>query len=273
MPMGSRVVPFLLPVLLAASVSAQAALLPAENPVEVMVLGTFHFATPNADVAQFEGIDVLTPERQEEIDALVGHLLAFQPDHVAVERPLSEADTLQARYERYRRDQYDLPANEVYQVGFRLADQVGLSGVRPVDYRAGMDFDSLMTYASERDPEFVAWFQSYIGAAVEVLNRLQAEESIGANVRYMNTPESLDMVHQSYVMMPSVGAGDTYVGAYVASQWYDRNLRIFGNVAALAEPGDRVFLLVGQGHAPVLRQFVRDHPGMRLVEPNAYLFP
>ena len=219
---------------------------------------------------------MLSDERQSQIGRVLDHLAAFEPTRIAVEIPRGQgpqADTLSARYDRYRDGRFDLPASETYQLGFRLADRLGHERVYPVDFTQGLPFDSLMAYAGQNDPAFVGWFQGYVAAATEVLDRIQAQESIGANLRWMNTPEALALAQQMYARVTSVGAGDTYVGAHVASQWYDRNLRIFGNLAELAEPGERVLLIIGQGHAPVLRQLVRDHPGMVLAEPNAYLFP
>ena len=71
--------------------------------------------------------------------------------------------------------------------------------------------------------------------------------------------------------MAAVGAGDGYIGARVVGQWYERNLRIFANLATLAKPGDRILLIIGQGHAPILRELVRSHTAMRLVEALPYL--
>jgi hypothetical protein len=70
-----------------------------------------------------------------------------------------------------------------------------------------------------------------------------------------------------------VGAGDGYIGARVVADWYERNLHIFANLAAVAQPGERVLLIIGGGHAPILRDLVRVHPDMRLVEALDYLPP
>jgi hypothetical protein len=100
---------------------------------------------------------------------------------------------------------------------------------------------------------------------------MQREETIGANLRFMNDPATIARGHQPYVEMATVGAGDTYIGASVVAEWYERNLDIFANLARIAEPGDRVLLIIGMGHAPILRDLIRAHPGMQLVEPLDYL--
>jgi len=39
------------------------------------------------------------------------------------------------------------------------------------------------------------------------------------------------------------------------------------------EPGDRVLVIFGQGHAPILRQLAIDSGDIDVVEPGAYLKP
>ncbi len=47
---------------------------------------------------------------------------------------------------------------------------------------------------------------------------------------------------------------------------------MFSHIAGLArEPGDRVLVLVGAGHRPLLRQFITDSPDLEYVDPLPYL--
>ncbi|HSM16411.1 MAG TPA: DUF5694 domain-containing protein, partial [Gemmatimonadales bacterium] len=244
---------------------------PAQLRARVMVLGVFHFHNPNADYAKFEGIDVLTAERQREIEAVVEQLARFRPTKIAVERPIGEADSLNADYGRYRAGEFRLTRNEVHQLAFRLAARLGHAAVYPVDFQMGMRIDTLMAYAQEHDPAFVARFNDYIGEIVELLNRMQREETIGTNLRFMNEPANVLRTHEPYAGQATVGAADGYVGARVTAEWYDRNLRIFANLASIAAPGDRALLIIGAGHTPVLRHLVETHPDMELVEAVEYL--
>lgn len=244
---------------------------PDEPPARVLLLGVFHFHNPNADYAQFEGIDVLTPERQREIEAVADGLAGFRPTRIAVERPVEEADALKADFDRYRAGDLELTRNEVHQLGFRLAARLGHERVHPVDHRMGMPMDTLMGWAKANDPDFILRFDRYIGRIVELLDRMQAEETIGANLRFMNRPDVLRRTHEPYAVQATVGAADDHVGARVVSVWYERNLRIFANLAAVTRPGDRVLLVIGAGHVPILRHLVETHPGMELVEAGDHL--
>lgn len=243
----------------------------ARPPARVMVLGVFHFHNPNADYAQFEGIDVLTPERQAEIEAVVDRLADFEPTKVAVERPTEQADSLDARFARYRAGDFELTRNEVHQLGFRLAARLGHEAVYPVDYRVAFRLDSILAYARDREPATVERFDAYIGEIVEMFDRMQREETIGANLRFMNEPENVLRTHEPYAVQAVVGAGDGYVGARMVAGWYERNLAIFANLARITERGDRVLFIVGAGHTPILRELVRTHPDMELAEAVDYL--
>jgi hypothetical protein len=253
------------------SSAALAQATPSAPPVQVMVLGVFHFANPNADYAQFQGVDVLTPTRQQEIQAVITQLARFQPTKIALERVPSESDSINADYRRYLAGTFSLTRNEIHQLGFRLAALLHLPSLFPVDFPLGMRIDSVLAYAQVHDTAYAGRFQRTIATVVELMDRKQREESIGANLRFLNEPETLLLAHQPYTDMAAVGAGDTYIGARVVAQWYERNLRIFANLARIAEPGDRILLIIGQGHAPILREFVRSHASMQLVEALPYL--
>jgi len=71
-----------------------------EKTVKVMVLGVFHFNNPNADYAKFAGIDVLTPQRQKEIESVVDQLARFEPTKIALERPVREAPSGEGEWRR-----------------------------------------------------------------------------------------------------------------------------------------------------------------------------
>ena len=240
-------------------------------PMQVMILGVFHFANPNADYARFEGVDVLTPARQSEIEQVVTQLARFRPTRIAIEQLPNQTDSINADYRRYLAGRFTLTRNEIHQLGFRLAARLHHEQLYPVDFPEGLSIDSVLAYAQLRDTAFAVRFQRTIADVVQRLDRLQREATIGENLRFMNDPATILQAHQPYADMATVGAQDGYVGARAVSRWYDRNLHIFANLAGIGHPGDRILLIIGQGHAPILRELVRSHAGMSLVEPLAYL--
>ena len=71
--------------------------------------------------------------------------------------------------------------------------------------------------------------------------------------------------------MARVKYGDDFAGADVLAAWYQRNFRIFANLAAAVRPDDRVLVIYGQGHGAILRELIEASPALVLVEPNPYL--
>lgn len=57
----------------------------------------------------------------------------------------------------------------------------------------------------------------------------------------------------------------------MVAQYHKRNLRIFANIEAVAEAGDRVLVIFGAEHMPYLRPLVEASPQMKFVTPLRYL--
>ena len=105
---------------------------PGPAPAEVLVLGVYHMANPGRDIFNMQADDVLAPRRQAEIAQLVEVLRRFQPTKVAVERDVWDS-RVPKDYADYLAGKHELTRNEVEQVGFRLARELGHKTVYPVD--------------------------------------------------------------------------------------------------------------------------------------------
>ncbi|HEX8254528.1 MAG TPA: DUF5694 domain-containing protein [Thermoanaerobaculia bacterium] len=244
----------------------------AADEAEVLFVGTFHFSNPGLDYVKSEVPDVLTPERQKEIAAIVASLARFKPTKVVVELPASQAETVQKQYAAYlagKRDEKE--RSEHYQLGFRLAALRGLTAVHAIDVRGDMDLGAVMAHAEKHDPRFMATFGRFMSEVLEPQKKMQVERPLRETLRAINDPKRLEHDHQMYVELARVGTATNLVGAEQTAAWYTRNIRIFAHLARLAEPGDRIVVIYGAGHVPILQQLVRDMPGMSVVNANDYL--
>jgi hypothetical protein len=244
---------------------------PASEPAQVMILGTYHFDNPGLDVVQMEVADILSPRKQAEVEEVVEALAAFRPTKIAVEVRAPALRRLDSLYTSYRAGDHDLGRNEVQQLGFRLAVRFGHTRLYGIDHEGDFPFDALMAYAQEHDPEFVGWVQEQLAAIGTEANRQQRENTLSEILRLHNDPSSLAEGHGLYLVLGGVGAGDTYVGADLLARWYERNINTFADLRALAEPGDRILVIFGSGHAPILRELVIHDPVLELVEANDFL--
>jgi hypothetical protein len=237
----------------------------------VMVLGTFHFHNPGLDAVQFEAPDPLGEQRQAEILDLVDALAAFEPTRIAVERLPENIKELEGRFREWQSGERALGPSEDEQLGFRLAARFGHEGVWPFDHRGALPFGPVMEYARDNDPEFMALFEQFLEQMSADMNRWQQEWPLARILQHLNQENVFADDHALYLRIARVGAGTSQVGADLLSAWYDRNIRMFTNLQAISRPGDRVMVIVGNGHAPILRELVRADGGMELIEAIEYL--
>jgi len=200
---------------------------------------------------------VLSPARQAEIEGVVEALARFEPTRIAVERTPGTAAGLER--------------DEVEQLGFRLAARFDHPRLYPVDRRFDFPIGAVLEYAGTHDPEFLDFVEAEKARMEVESNREQRELGVGAILRRRNDPVHLASEHSVYMRFCRVGAGDTDVGAQLVAKWYERNVQIFARLQRIAEPGERVLLIIGSGHAPILRELVRADPALQLVEALDFL--
>jgi hypothetical protein len=255
--------------LLFLSAGAVAAEMP--KPAEVLLLGVFHFDNPGLDYVKSEVPDVLLPARQAEIEAIVAQLREFQPTKILLEYPAEKQADLDARYAKYHCGEYTLTRNEIDQLGLRLARLLDHERVYATDAHGPMDFDAVIAFAQKNDPVFMKDFSDFMNNDLVRLKKMQKESPIPVTLRAMNDPVWTARGHSMYVRMARVGDDSSYVGAEVFGQWYVRNAKIFANIARLAQPGDRLLVIYGEGHVAILRQLIATTPDLRIVEASSYL--
>ncbi len=243
--------------------------------VRVLLLGTYHFANPGKDQFNLKADDVLVPKRQKEIEELVKRLNEFKPTKVAVEAVYEDKATIES-FEKYLKGESELTRNETEQLGFRLAKLAGNSNIYPIDVHLGLD-DSKLGPLIGKSPELQAKMGELdrFGKAViaQIADWLE-KGTIGETLYQMNRPEAIAQAQSPYLgVLAPIADGDNYAGADMVADWYKRNLRILANLNRIAEPGDRIVIVYGQGHIPILRDFVIESPDFCSVDPLPYLGP
>lgn len=270
-PKAWRSIPLLACALFGTTAGAQQPRSPQEPSAQVLLLGVYHFDNPGLDVVVTQVPDVLTASKQAEIEEVVEALARFRPTQVAVEVRPDRAARLDSLYRAYRAGRHELGRNEVQQLGFRLADRFDHQRLFAIDMGGEFPFGAVMEYAGAHDPEALERIQAALADLTAEAERLQRDHTVGEILRIENDPERIAWGHGLYMDLARVGSGDTFVGADLLSKWYTRNVHIFANVQRIAGPGDRVLVIVGAGHAAILRELIRSDLRLELVEAIPYL--
>jgi hypothetical protein len=244
---------------------------PAPSPrAQVMVLGVYHFDNPNQDVVKTDVDDHRSPRRQAELADVTARLARFRPTKILVEA--RDQAALSAAYEAYRSGAAPLSGDEIEQLGFRMARALGHDRVIAIDHPLDMDFDRVLAAARASTARvFLDTFEAAI-AQFTALTKGQRDHTVRDNLRVLNDAALVAHGRDLYLVMTRVASGADAAGPEVVARWYERNFRIFASLAAqVTDPGDRVLVIYGSGHAGILRDVVAAQPDMVLVEPDAYL--
>jgi len=249
---------------------------------EVLVLGTFHFQDAGLDgYKPTFPFDIRTPARQKELEQVLAILATWKPTRIAVESMPGQQATLDSLFRAYPGNGVDTLPNETFQIGFRLAHRLGLSGVSAIDARARF-LDSAMTEA-EWDRREAALTPGALSATdwdarFTALYRqddsLKTMQSLRETLVYMNSPERLRERHGHYLVgnLLNGAVGEHFGADGFVSAWYNRNLRIYSNIARLIRRDDeRVLVIIGGGHASILRELLLSSPVVRYVSVSEVL--
>ena len=248
---------------------------PAE--IQVMILGTYHFANPGKDVIKQDIDDVLLPRRQAELEELGRRLAEWKPDRIAVEQPWSFADSTRARYARYRAGTLAPNRNEVVQVAFRLAAHLDHPAVYGIDDDSFLDLNDSLRAIDQRRPELKRARDSLdaqLQREAVATNSWMRGTTIIEHLARMNRDEALHGGNSLGMFggFLAAGEGSNYGGPHFLAQWYERNLNMAHNLTRLMGTGvRRILVIVGSGHVPPLRNILDEAPQFCPVSPLPYL--
>ncbi len=251
---------------------------PAITPdtVQVMVLGTYHFGNPGQDLHNVEADNVLAPERQRQLKIVADTLAEFAPTVVAVERQPGSADFVDPGYAQFQTADLATQPNEIQQIGYRLARQLGLRVVygideQPVDVEPDyFPFDAVAAHVESTDQKpLLDALIAQSGTMVQAFSEKQKTESVAGLLIETN---SLPMSGADfYYQLLKFDEGERQPGADLNAYWFMRNAKIFSKLADVVNPGDRVVIVYGAGHKHWLEHLVEQTPGFALIDPIPFL--
>ncbi len=232
---------------------------------EVLVLGVYHMANPGRDIFNMKADDVLAPKRQAEIAQLVEVLKKFHPTKIAVEADVWD-DRIPKRYADHVAGKHELSRNEVEQIGFRLAKELGHKTVYPVDVDGEFPYQRFVNYAKasghSKDLDAI---NGEIGAMVKAQDQYLASHTVLETLLYMNADDKVAEDVGLYYRQAHFGEPGDWAGADLVADWFRRNMRIYSNVTGLVDsPNERVLAIFGAGHLGWLRHDISSDPTLTL---------
>lgn len=250
----------------------------ADEPVQVMVIGTWHFSNPGQDVVNVEAEDVRTPKRQCELRAIAAALAEFRPTKIMVERVAKTPDLVDGGFAEFTPALLSERRDERVQIGYRVAHALGHDTVYAIDEQPSesepgyFPFGKVMEHAQAHNQ--MARLQAgmaQVEADKKAFEEKQSRTDLATLLIDANEPSPWRAGISGYYEMLTVGNAQEQPGAELNAYWYMRNAKIFGKLMTVAEPGDRVVVLFGTSHAYWLRHFASEVMGFENVDPRPYL--
>lgn len=243
---------------------------------KLMLLGAAHWSNPGKDYRSIEFDDMLSPERQRQIESCLEQLATFAPTKVGLEVMANADDALNADYQQYRKGKFALTANERHQLGFRLAATMGHERIHAIDWhdlKRAIGWDTAIDFARQHNQtELVASFDQLSEQEQAAENARVQALTVREQLLETSDPDNVAKSHHVYMDLALVGAGENYIGADVVLRWYERNMKIFANISRLVEsPDDRILVVIGGGHLPLLTHFAASSGRFDVVPALDYL--
>lgn len=251
---------------LATRLTAQEANKPAgeQKKPHVLVLGSFHMANPGRDIFNLQVDDVLTEKRQKEIAETIATLKKFRPTKIAIESdPGGKRVQL---YQDYLNGKYELTRNEIDQLGFRLAKELGHKQIYPIDADGDFPLDKVQEFAKKNGKQKALdeWMAA-IPKLLEHESQILKDGTISDLLLFQNREEQVRWDEEAYMDFVQFADKKDFPGPDLLAEWYRRNVRIFANLRGIiSSPDERVLVIYGSGHLYWLQRNVLDSRDLEL---------
>lgn len=231
---------------------------------EVLVLGVYHMANPGHDIFNAQVDDVLAPKRQAEMTQLIAVVKRFRPTKIAIESNTGSPRV--GQYSDYLAGKYTLSRNEIDQIGYRLAKELGQKTIYPVDADGDFPYPRLVKYAkaTDRSKELEEVTAGW-GEMVKEQNAYLASHTVLETLLFVNADDRVARDVGLYYRAGQLGEPYDWAGADLLADWFRRNVRIYSNVMQLVDsPNERVLVIFGYGHLGWLRHDFASNPNVSL---------
>lgn len=250
--------------------------------VEVLTLGTFHFAFYNKDIETFdeeEQIDVLDPKYQSEIEDIVEKASRFNPTIIAIEVGPNKQSKIDSLYHEYLNGNHALSRSESEQIGFRLAKNLGLENVYCVNDWGEIpeNVDAVLSGNDSlaKQKFYDSFYHNPDSLIMYNKEYVFKTKGILEEFREMNSEEHIkkDLGNYLISVFKYQTEDDPFFGVdFTTGWWFNRNLRIFRNIQRIeTKPEDRILVIFGVGHMNLLNILFDASPEYKLVRTNDYL--
>lgn len=254
----------------------------AQNKINVILFGTYHFNNPGNDAAKTIEKNILTKNNQKGLEQITNSIISkYKPDQIFVENNFNEKNLLNNQFQSYLKNNFDkytdtikserkkryFKEGETFQLAFRLAKKANNVEIYPIDSLIEMRFDLLQKEVNA-NPEAKKIFDKKVSDLAKTTNECLEKESLKDVFICLNKQTALDENKGLYIsFINKLNTENNYFGSNLISDWYKRNLIMYSNIQNQLKPESKnIFVLVGTGHAAMLKEFFKNDSNFNLID-------
>ena len=245
-----------------------------QRKTKILLIGTFHFNNPGLDVHNEPDFDALNLSVQKELELISKKIAVFKPTKFFVEYETYKQQKLDSLYNLYLENKYfdfikkNYPTKkyysqgEIFQLAFRAGKASNLKTLNGIDCIGNhFPYDSMKNEMKKAN-------QDDLLKSMETFPVNSTSKSLITRLINLNTSKSRKENSSWYIKYANrAGETNNFVGAYLASEWYKRNLYMYSLVQKLTTPLDeKVVLLLGWGHISIIEEFIKNDDRFEIVE-------
>ncbi|MFC0779858.1 DUF5694 domain-containing protein [Flavobacterium sp. HJSW_4] len=241
---------------------------------QILLVGTFHYANPGLDVAQLNSFNIMSEKSQKELEIMSDKIKKFGPDKIFVEWEFNEQADLDKFYNKNADSLFKTNKNEITQLALRTAKKLNHKKLYGMNLYTSFPYDSLMMSMEKANQQDLLKRNSEWKKRNEKdHNERITKSSLQELMLHYNKKETENKNIQWYLEVANrAGNPDDFIGASLVSNWYKRNLYMYSLIQKLTESTDnKIMVLVGAGHAALIREFIMHDPTFEIVELSTVL--
>lgn len=249
---------------------------------EILLIGTFHFNNPGADIVKTKGFDVMSKDSQKELENITDKIKKYNPNKIFVEWEFDQQEKLDSLYNLYIADKYfdfvdkKFPKNnfykqnEIFQLAFKVARKCNLKQVYAIDYPyTTFPFDSVLNSIEKAKQETI---KTEIFKRIQDFEKMENENLSKLNLSELiidkNSEKYRKMDLEFYIsLLNKVGLNNDFSGAFLVSEWFKRNLYMYALVQKITESkDDKVMVLLGASHVALFKKYIELDENFQSIE-------
>ena len=246
-----------------------------QSEMDVLLLGTFHFANfnpeNNGDVLEVNVPDVLTDENQKELEKIANVISEFKPDKIFLEYPYSKQNQLDSTYNKFDTTDYSqAKRSEIVQLGFRVGKILKHRQVFAMDYSTNFPYDSLVDQMEKaKQFDLIEKDSLELERIENIENEMFASNKLLSEILFYNNEEENRKSDINWYLSVANQGGvkGNFVGSYLASEWYRRNLYMYSIIQKTVDKNDKkIMILAGASHIGMFKDFIDKNPEWKTTE-------